>query len=217
MIGHQRLYLGFTVATPNRHGSARQLRDHKSMIETIVINPDSHDRYGSISRALHWGIALCFGWMFSSALTHLLAEKSALDALLWPTHKHLGSALMVLVLLRGAWALANARRRPPAINRLAHAGHLALHTLMVAIPLIGLLRQYGSGRAFSPLGLPLFPGFDASQKIDGLVELGNNWHGELGWTLLALVCGHVAMALWHRGHAQHDVLPRMIGRPAPAR
>jgi len=85
------------------------------------------------------------------------------------------------------------------------------------IPLIGLLRQYGSGRAFSPLGLPVFAGFDASQKIQWLVDLGSNWHGELGWVLLALVCGHVAMALRHRGHTQHDVLPRMVGQVVPAR
>ncbi len=176
--------------------------------------PDNRSRYGTVSRSLHWGIALCFALIFSSAIAHLLAEDSAIAALLWPTHKHLGSLLMVLVLVRGAWALLNARRRPPAVSAAARWGHLALHTLMVLIPLIGLMRQYGSGRAFAPLGLPVFPGFDASLKVDWMVELGSRWHGELGWTLLALVCGHVAMALWHRGNAQQDVLPRMIGSRA---
>ena len=182
-----------------------------------MANPDTSAHYGTLSRTLHWGIALCFGLIFSSAIAHFLADDSWLDQLLWPTHKHVGSLLMGLVLLRGAWALANAHRRPPAINRMAHAGHLTLHTLMVAVPLIALLRQFGSGRAFSPLGLPVIPGFDASQKIEWMVRLGGDWHGELGWALLALVCGHVGMALWHRGHAQHDVLPRMIGKPALAR
>ena len=182
-----------------------------------MINSDSPTRYGTVSRVLHWGIALCFGLMFGSAIAHFLGKDSAVDALLWPLHKHVGSLLMVLVLVRGVWALLNARNRPPATSPMARVGHLALHALMVAIPLIGLLRQYGSGRAFAPLGLPLFPGFDASQKIDWLVEPGGNWHGELGWALLALIVGHVAMALWHRGQAKHDVLPRMIGQAALAR
>lgn len=178
---------------------------------TPPMTPDSPTRYGSVTRFLHWGMALCFAWIFATAITHWAAEKSALDAFLWPTHKHLGSLLMVLVLVRGLWALRNAGRRPPAINAPARLGHLALYALMFAIPVIGLLRQFGSGRAFAPLGLPLFPGFDESQKITWLVDLGGLLHGELGWALLVLSCGHVAMALWHRRSAQHNVLPRMIG------
>ena len=83
---------------------------------------------------------------------------------------------------------------------------------MLAIPSIALLRQYGSGRAFSPLGLPIFPGFDPSEKIDWMVQLGGLLHGELAWVLVALVAGHVAMVWWHRrqGGAE-DVLPRMVG------
>ena len=173
--------------------------------------PDTPTRYGTVTRFLHWSMALCLTWMFCAALAHALAEKSALDAFFWPTHKHVGSLLMVLILARGLWALLNLRRRPPAVNPLARLGHLALYALMFAIPLIGLLRQYGSGRAFSPLGLPLFPGFDESGKIGWMVDLGGLLHGELGWALLALTGGHVAMALWHRRSAQTNVMPRMAG------
>lgn len=171
---------------------------------------DSATRYGTVSRTLHWGMALGLGWMFASAITHSLAEKSALDAFLWPTHKHVGSLLMLLVLLRGAWALMNAGRRPPSVGTLAHLGHLGLYGLMVAIPFIGLLRQYGSARAFSPLGLPVFPGRDADTAVKWMTDLGGALHGELGWALLALTVGHVFMAFWHRRRGP-DVLPRMLG------
>ena len=174
------------------------------------MTPDSAIRYGTVSRTLHWGMALGLGWMFASAITHSLAEKSALDAFLWPTHKHVGSLLMLLVLLRGAWALMNAGRRPPSVGTLAHLGHLGLYGLMVAIPFIGLLRQYGSGRAFAPFGIPLMPG-RPDDRIDWMVELGGLLHGELGWVLLACVVGHIAMALWHRRHPTSNVLPRMVG------
>ena len=34
---------------------------------------------------------------------------------------------------------------------------MALYLLMWAVPAIALLRQYGSGRAFAPFGIPLWP------------------------------------------------------------
>ena len=181
------------------------------------MTPDSPTRYGTLSRTLHWTMALGIGWMLLSAVVHAVANKSALDAFLWPTHKHVGSLLMLLIVLRIVWALASAARRPPALTVWARLGHIALYGLMFAIPAIGLLRQYGSARAFSPLGLPVFPGRDDSDKLSWMVDLGGALHGELGWALLALVIGHVAMAWWHRRHPSENVLPRMIGGAPGAR
>ncbi|HOK12983.1 MAG TPA: cytochrome b/b6 domain-containing protein [Ottowia sp.] len=168
-------------------------------------------RHGRLTRWLHWSMALLFAWVFASALAHALAEKSALDALLWPSHKPVGTLLMLLLVPRVVWALAQARRRPPPVSAAARAGHLALYALMLAVPAIGLLRQWGSGRAFAPLGLPLMPGFDASQKVEWTLRLGGLLHGNLGWALLALVVGHVAAALWHQRPGHTPVLARMAG------
>ena len=176
-------------------------------------HPDSATRYGSVSRLFHWGMALLFVVIFSAALAHYFAKDSALDALLWPVHRPIGALLMLLVLLRAAWALLHAGQRPPHINLAAHLGHLALYALMLAVPFIGLLRQYGSGRAFAPFGVPLMPGRD-NDKIDWMVELGGLLHGELGWVLMACVAGHIAMALWHSrkgASAVDNVMPRMLG------
>lgn len=172
-------------------------------------HPDSAQRYGSLSRLLHWAMAACFAAVFAAAIAHYLDSKSAASDLLWPLHKPLGALLMLLVVLRSAWALLQARRRPAPINRAAPWGHRALYLLMYAVPVIALLRQYGSGRVFAPFGLPLMDA-RADDKIDWMVELGGLLHGELGWALLAAVVGHIAMALWHRRGA-HDALARMAG------
>jgi hypothetical protein len=38
-------------------------------------------------------------------------------------------------------------------------------------------------------------------------------HGWLGWTLLAMIIGHIGMTLYHRRKAtEQDVLPRMAGK-----
>lgn len=40
----------------------------------------------------------------------------------------------------------------------------------------------------------------------------SEWHGELGWTLAALILGHIAMALiWHGLLKRDNTLQRMAG------
>ena len=174
---------------------------------------DSARRYGLISRALHWGMAALFAWQFAGMAIKLLLGRHPVSAFFVGSHAGMGTLLFVLVLLRGAWGLLNARRRPPhragLLGHAARLGHLAIYGLMIAVPGLGLLRQYGSGRAFAPFGIPLWgPG---QAPVPALVQAGDAAHGELGWILLAVVAGHVAMVLFHRLILRHDVLPRMAG------
>ena len=169
---------------------------------------DTNKHYGMVSRVLHWGMALLFVWQFSGAAARVLLEDTALESLLWGTHRTVGVTLMALVLLRAAWALINTSRRPPSVSVMAKLGHLALYGLMIAVPTIALIRQYGSGRALDVFGINLMPGFEG-ERIDWMVNLGGLLHGELGWALLALIVGHVVMAILHRKLTNHDVVSRM--------
>lgn len=80
---------------------------------------------------------------------------------------------------------------------------------MIAVPVIAVLRTYGRGRGFSPFGVTIMQ--PTGQEIPALVDLGAALHGELGWVLLAVIAGHIAMVLVHRRIGE-DVLPRMAGR-----
>lgn len=145
---------------------------------------DNPQRYGTVSRLLHWSMALLLALQLATALSHLLLQDSAIDSFLWPTHKPLGLILMLLIIFRAAWSLRNRGHRPPSLGPMAQLGHLGLYALMIAIPLLGLLRQYGSGRAFSPFGLPLMPGFEG----DGIAWMtlpGNALHSWLAGLGLA--------------------------------
>tara|TARA_B100000676_G_C17997889_1_gene799042 strand:+ start:959 stop:1492 length:534 start_codon:yes stop_codon:yes gene_type:complete len=173
---------------------------------------DTATRYGSFSRLLHWAMALLLLWQFLSAGAHFLLEDTAIEAFFWPTHKPLGVLLLILVAIRLGWAVINLARRPPSINILARLGHLGLYAMLFAVPVLALLRQYGSGRSFAPFGVPLFSGFEG-ENIAWLVAPGNALHGLLGWLLLAMIIGHMAMAFWHRKQpGQLDILPRMWGK-----
>ncbi|MCP8897692.1 cytochrome b [Gilvimarinus xylanilyticus] len=175
-----------------------------------MMQPDSNTRYGTVSRLFHWSMALLILWQFVGVLARVLAEDSAVEKFFWSTHKPLGVVLLVLALVRLIWTLANLRRRPRELNWASALGHMGLYGLLVAIPALGLLRQYGSGRTFDVWGLPLFTGFEG--RIDWMVEPGNLLHGNFGWILLAAVAGHIFMVFWHRrGDKGQNVLPRMWG------
>lgn len=174
---------------------------------------DSPARYGRISRWLHWGMALLLAWQFVGMGLRLALGRTPLVAVFVGSHASVGLLLMLLVLLRGAWALANHGRRPPHgpgwLGRAAAAGHAALYLLMVAVPLIALVRAYGSGRAL--VWFNTVPIFAAGPKDEALTAPGV-LHGPLAWVLLALVAGHVAMVALHRWAWRDEVAQRMIGR-----
>jgi cytochrome b561 len=172
---------------------------------------DSADRYGLVTRLLHWSMAILLGWQFVTVIAHTAMEDSGLDKLLWSTHKPTGLLLMILVLIRLVWAVASHSRRPAAISLMAKLGHASLYVLMFVIPFVALLRQYGSGREFVAFGTTFMPGF-SDGKIRWMIEPANLLHGNLGWLLLVLVIGHVVMAFVHRRLSGEDVLTRMIGR-----
>jgi len=168
---------------------------------------DNATRYGTVSRFFHWGMAVLLLWQFLSAASHYFFEDTAIEAFFWPTHKAMGVLLLTLVVLRLLWALVNLSRRPPAIDLLSKLGHIALYLLVLTVPILALIRQYGSGRAFEPFGIPLFAGFEG-EKIQWMLDLGSDLHGELGWVLLLLIVGHMLMA-WRHRNTDKDVMPRM--------
>ncbi len=173
---------------------------------------DSPAGYGIVTRTLHWGMAALFAWQFLSAILHLLADDTPIESFFFSTHYSVGFTLWVLVLFRGAWGLANFRRRPrtegSAVMALAaRLGHLALYVLMIVVPTLAILRAIGSGRGFSVYGIQLVAG--GGVRNPALMAPANALHGLLGWTLLALVVGHVAMALYHGRVRRDPTLDRM--------
>ena len=171
---------------------------------------DTPAGYGRISRLLHWLMALLFAWQFAGAILYVSIGDTALTRFVGGRHFDMGALLFLLVLLRGGWGLLNLRRRPPhpgRLGRAARAGHAALYGMMLLVPALALLRQYGSGEAFAPFGIPLMPGFPG--KIPWMMAPADLLHYWLGFLLLAMILGHVAMVFLHRWWWRDDVLGLM--------
>ncbi|HWL57864.1 MAG TPA: cytochrome b [Paracoccus sp. (in: a-proteobacteria)] len=175
---------------------------------------DTSDRYGRLTRLLHWSIAALVLWQFLGMGLRLALGRTPLVSFFVGSHQKVGTVLFLLILLRVVWAFANRRNRPGhgagLLGLAARLGHLALYAAMALVPFLALLRAYGSERPFAPFGFQIF----AAQQppIGWMVGLGDALHGELAWLLLALIAGHVVMVGLHEGMWRDGTLSRMAGR-----
>lgn len=176
---------------------------------------DSPQRFGRITRLLHWTMAALLAWQFAGMLAKVgLGKAHVLTQWLAPAHAHVGLLLLLLVLVRAVWGISQNGRRPSpgsdGLGKAAWAGHLCLYLLMVVVPLLAALRMWGNTRPFVWMGLvELNAG--GGERIGWLVAPANAAHGTLGWILLALIAGHVLMVLCHRWVLADGRDRRMLG------
>ncbi|WP_136684146.1 cytochrome b [Falsirhodobacter xinxiangensis] len=172
---------------------------------------DSAARFGRASRILHWGAAVLLLWQFLILAGYGLTGGSPLldrIASFGPSHGSVGLMLLALTLPRLIWSLRQRGGRPP-LGWLARAFHAALYAIMLAIPLLGLLRAYGSGKGWHHWGVQIVP--ETGTEIPWMIRAADLAHGELGWALLAMIAGHAGMACFHQFWMRDRVLSRMVG------
>lgn len=179
---------------------------------------DTPERYGLVTRLLHWGMALILLWQFTGMILRLILGRTPLMAFWVGTHQSVGTLLLGLILLRLAWAWGNRARRPAhernVVGTAARIGQGLLYLLMLVVPALALLRALGSGRGFAFFGWQLVQ--RSGERIDWMVAPASLLHSKLAWLLLALIVGHAAMALVHQFAWRDGVLLRMTGRPRQA-
>ena len=166
--------------------------------------------YGTLTRTLHWLTVIGFVGILTTIALWTAYEDAEWAGNLFGLHKSFGFLTLLLIVFRIIWAAANRTGRPQSGSKAAAVGHRILYLLMLAVPVIGMIRQYGSGRGpLKVFGIELMQG--SPEKIEWMANLGNLLHGNLGWLLFAAVVGHIAMVVIHRIQGR-DVLYRMTGR-----
>lgn len=165
---------------------------------------DTEQRYGVVSRLVHWAMApLVLLMLASDWWMEALSKGTAMEL-----HKSLGLLLLGLLAFRLAWRWVNrGRLAPPAHWRLAAwLGHLALYGLLLAIPVSGLLAAWGSGHGVDFFGLPLIP---AGAEIEWLEEAFEEVHELLANLLWLVIGGHVLAVVAHQWLFTDRTLQRM--------
>lgn len=178
---------------------------------------DNSARYGLVSRGLHWVMAYLLLWQFLVALSWRMFGKGVIvDTFrhLGPSHTTVGMLIILLVIPRGIWAVANRTNRPPYASTLpgqaAKFVHGAFYTLMIVVPALALLRAYGSGKGLILSGWHIVTATGIERPW--LNAPANLLHSRLAWLLAVLILGHAVMACIHGFILRDDTLARMAGR-----
>lgn len=172
------------------------------------------DRWGSVSKSLHWLIALLI--LALGIVGLLMGELPKTPKYFWvyTAHKSIGITVLVLVVLRLLWRLyAGAPRPVPGTpgwqERIASATHWLLYVMMFAIPLSGWLYDSASGlRPFKLFGL-----LEMSKLVapdERAAQLSHALHEWGFWALILVVLAHAGAALYHHLQQRDATLVRML-------
>jgi len=172
------------------------------------------ERYGRMSRVLHWTIAILFITLipmgiFNSIIPEGTPYRRAYNAV----HETIGFIVFALVLVRLTWN--NISTRPaldptlkPWEKILAHRVHITLYVMMIAFPITGYVMTSLHGFPTYLFGLQLEPLWAESDTY----RFWGLFHKYILPYLLYLVLGaHILGALKHRFIDKHnDAFKRMV-------
>ena len=190
-----------------------------------VLHHSTTARYTGTAMVLHWLVAVLLLINVTLGLIVDLIPDSVVRTSI-DLHKSIGITVLGLVLLRILWRLAH---RPPAMPRTyapwermgAHAAHLALYALILALPITGWMHDSAFKLADQhPLklyGLVPFPRIgwiahaDPVEK-ERLHTLFYSFHVYAAYALYTLVALHILGALKHQLWDREPELQRMLPR-----
>ncbi len=174
---------------------------------------NSEPKYSGLAIIFHWltalGIFICFPLGLYMADLKLSPTKLQLISY----HKWLGVTIFGVLVLRMIWRAFNKAPALPSNTPkwqigAAHATHLFLYVLMIAIPVSGWLMS--SAKGFTTVYLGMFPLPDLIGKDKELGDTLRNLHQQLNYALLILVVLHIAAAIKHQFFDRDGLIGRMI-------
>ena len=170
-------------------------------------------QYGSVSKLLHWTIALIviFQLVVGSWMHGL--PRSDFKFKIYDLHKSLGILVLALIAVRVLWHLFSRRPQPvETLTKMERIGARALHDsfylLLIAMPLTGWAMSSAFGVPVHVFGLFTLPDFVVKSKAGA--HLYRELHGYISDVLIAVVSAHAGAALMHHFFKKDTVLKRML-------
>ena len=173
--------------------------------------------YGLISRLVHWIMALAIPAMFALGLWMVTLNyyspyyRTAPDI-----HRSVGMLLLILLVLRFLWRLANPKPDDAELSPLERVAsrtvHWGFYPLLFALMVSGYLISTADGRP-----IQVFNWFSAPSLIQkkGLEDAAGELHEVLAYVTMLLVVLHAAAALKHHFVDHSSILKRMWSGPPP--
>ena len=194
------------------HGSGLLDRLQQNHLEVNMSWKNSTLRYGAVSIALHWVMAVLMVGVYACIELHEVYGRTPTGAMFENWHSMLGLSILVLVVVRLGLRLIQPTPTimPPVVkwkHQLATLMHVALLAFMLVMPVIGwvLLSAEGHDVMFFGLQLPALASAD-SAFADSVAEV-HEVIGTLGYFLIGL---HTAAALFHHYITKDNTLVRIL-------
>jgi cytochrome b561 len=173
---------------------------------------NSRDRYGLVSRGLHWVLfALVLAMLVGGRLLTILPD-GGLRAVAVAAHKSTGAAVFLLMVIRLIWRNLNSTPRflgaDPVQGYLAHLLHIGLYLLLFIQPLSGMLMSQAFGYPVGVFGLFEWPPMIWQSPVLG--SFFRQVHGVTAAWLTVAVLLHIAAALKHHFIDGDRTLMRML-------
>ena len=172
---------------------------------------DTASNYGTVSRVLHWTMALAIfglfglGWWMVELNYYSPYYKSAPDL-----HRSVGIVVLVALLFRMAWRAISIKPDDPDLTaferRASQWLQWSFYPLLIAVSLSGYLISTPDGRPISVFGLFEIPSLLQSK---GLEDTAGWIHWGLAYATIALALGHSAAAIRHHLSGHSRVMTRM--------
>ncbi|MGF6757140.1 cytochrome b [Paraburkholderia sp. GAS42] len=167
--------------------------------------------YDGGARFLHWLVVILVVMQFVIGWTMPDVHKDTKPDGLIAWHLGVGAALIAAMVIRIVWRLTHRPAPdalPPMLSAISRTTHFLLYVVLFAVPLLGWINASSRGWSVRLLGVVPYPGL--SETGSGFGHAMGDVHGILAWVLFALVCLHIAAALFHRFVLKDQVLQRML-------
>lgn len=172
-------------------------------------------RFGQLSIALHWLVALAVYGMFALGLW--MVTLGYYDN--WyhqapELHKSIGIVLFTVMILRLIWRFVSPPPKPlssysPLVRFSAIAAHLLMYVILFAILITGYLISTADGKPIEVFGLVSVPATLAGYGQQA--DLAGDIHLYLAWSVVIISLLHGLAALKHHFIDRDITLKRMLG------
>jgi cytochrome b561 len=174
--------------------------------------------YHPVLRTLHWLMALLIFCALGLGVWATQLPRGAVRGEVLFVHKSIGVAVLALMVIRIVARLAlGSPAYAAALGRLthaaAHAAHILLYALMIALPVSGYLTSSAGGHEVSFFGLFSLPNLVGENKA--LDEGASQAHYVFAWMIGVVLVLHLLAVAWHARIKRDTVLTRMWPRFQP--
>jgi cytochrome b561 len=189
-------------------------RQRKNTSVLALTAKNESNRYGKVSRMLHWTIAILFISLIPMGIfASMIPEDTEYRNAYYVVHKTIGVTVFLLVIVRLIWNRLS--RRPSLDNaltsreeKLAHRAHNTLYFMMLAIPITGFMMTSYHGYETYFFFWEMQPLWEQSE----IYQVWGGFHKYLLPYLLYIVLGaHILGALKHQFIDKHaNAFKRMV-------